>query len=509
MDGTSPPRADKTGLGASQTRFRASLLEAQRYAAEQLLLQIDRLPLAYILVDTECRVVDWNSAAETMFGYTREEVLGQKCLELIVPLPLSSQLQEIVARVWAGDMNVHSVNENRTKDGRSLTCEWWNTPLLENGRFVGAVALAQDITERKRAEQARFNFAALVESSDDAIIGESLTGIVESWNPGAERLYGYKAEEVIGQSISILIPPDHADELLAIMQRLIRGERIEQLETLRIRRDGTRVPVLLSISPIRDASMRIVGASKIARDITHRKQAEEALRENSQRLQSLSRQLLKVQESERSRLALELHDEVGQMLTGLRLVLQPKGDLPAQVVKSTFERARDIVDELLDRVRSLSFDLRPAALDQLGLLPALITLFGRYTEQTGVLVNFKHKGLEERFTPGIETTAYRIVQEALTNVARHARVGAVTVCVWASTDMLGLKVDDRGRGFDAQAALAAPRSSGLAGMRERVLLLRGQLSIESCPGAGTQITAEIPSIAKPREQNNDDLNCSS
>src|SRR6202043_3986714 len=131
-------------------------------------------------------------------------------------------------------------------------------------------------------------------------------------------------------------------------------------------------------------------------------------------------------------------DEVGQVLTGLRFMLKPNGDLTRDAAKARFEQARGIVDDLLERVRGLSFDLRPAALDQLGLVPALLALFERYTEQTGVLVHFKHQGLEKRFTPEVETTASRVVQEALTNVARHAGVADVTVRVWAAAGVLGV-----------------------------------------------------------------------
>jgi signal transduction histidine kinase len=136
--------------------------------------------------------------------------------------------------------------------------------------------------------------------------------------------------------------------------------------------------------------------------------------------------------------------------------------------------------------------LRPADLDQLGLLPALLALLERYTAQTGVLVNFKHQGVERRFAPEVETGAYRIVQEALTNAARHAGVAGVTVRVWTDADRLNLQIEDQGRGFDPEVALKAPRSSGLIGMQERISLLGGRMSIESSPGAGTTITAELP-----------------
>ena len=213
---------------------------------------------------------------------------------------------------------------------------------------------------------------------------------------------------------------------------------------------------------------------------------------HASRLQSLSRRLLEVQEAERRHLARELHDEVGQSLTGLRMLLKLDADSLTDAARIKLEQARGIIDELLERIRRLSFDLRPAALDSLGLLPALLALFERYTEQTGVKVAFKHEGLEQRFPPEVETTAYRIVQEALTNVARHAGVDVVTVRVWANADTLSLQIEDRGRGFDPEVALASPRSIGLAGMQERVMLLHGHLTIQSRPGAGTQLTAELP-----------------
>lgn len=220
-------------------------------------------------------------------------------------------------------------------------------------------------------------------------------------------------------------------------------------------------------------------------DISERKAAETAL-------QALSSRLLDVQETERRHLARELHDEIGQMLTSLRLLLRPSGDSQAEDLRSRFEQARTIVDDLLGRVRRLSFDLRPADLDQLGLLPALLAHFERYTVQTGVLVDFKHQGVARRFAPDVETSAYRVVQEALTNTARHAGVAGVTVRVWTHSDKLNLHIEDRGCGFDPEVTLKAPRSSGLIGMRERVLLLGGTMTIESSPGAGTTITAELP-----------------
>jgi signal transduction histidine kinase len=237
-------------------------------------------------------------------------------------------------------------------------------------------------------------------------------------------------------------------------------------------------------------------------DVTELRKAEQTLQQYASRLQTLSRRLLEVQEEERRHLARELHDEVGQMLTGLRLILKPIGDLTTNAVKDHFEEAQALVDELLETVRQLSFDLRPAELDQLGLIPGLLALFERYTKQTGVLVDFKHHGVDGRFFPAVETTAYRIIQEAVTNVARHAGVSKTTVRIRAKAELLVLQVEDRGRGFDQSEVPAGPRSIGLSGMRERVELIGGLLTIESRPGAGTLVTAELPrnvATAKPGE----------
>ena len=150
------------------------------------------------------------------------------------------------------------------------------TPLFDaSGALVGAVNMLMDLTDRKRAESYEQRLGAIVESSDDAIVSKNLNGIITSWNRGAERLFGYAADEVVGQSITILIPPERLDEETMVLERIRRGERIDHYETVRRRKDGTSVDISLTVSPVRDAVGRIVGASKIARDITERRRAQE------------------------------------------------------------------------------------------------------------------------------------------------------------------------------------------------------------------------------------------
>jgi signal transduction histidine kinase len=218
----------------------------------------------------------------------------------------------------------------------------------------------------------------------------------------------------------------------------------------------------------------------------------EQVRAGRERLQGLSRRLVEVQEAERRHLARELHDEIGQDLTGLKIALAIAARPPAERRGAALEDAGRLIDRLMTRVRDLSLDLRPTMLDDLGLLPALLWHFERYTTQTGIRVSFEHTGLGGHLPPPVETAAYRIVQEALTNVARHAAVDEATVRLWAGPDLLNIQVIDRGTGFDPEATRAACGTGGLSGMGERASLLGGQLRVESRRGAGTRVAAELP-----------------
>jgi len=176
----------------------------------------------------------------------------------------------------------------------------------------------------------------------------------------------------------------------------------------------------------------------------------------------------------------------------LKLMLELLPRLSAEAMSVRIGEARELVNNLIERVHDLSLDLRPAMLDDLGLPSALLWLFERYTAQTGVQVKSEIMRLDQRLPPEVETTTYRIVQEALTNVARHARVSEVRVRLLAEETVLRIQVQDEGVGFDVASALASGARAGLAGMRERVLLLDGWLNVDSAPGAGTQVSAGLP-----------------
>ncbi|MEP7270068.1 MAG: PAS domain S-box protein [Acidobacteriota bacterium] len=216
------------------------------------------------------------------------------------------------------------------------------------------------------------------------------------------------------------------------------------------------------------------------------------IRKSREQLQSLSMRLVEVQERERRDIASELHDEVGQLLTGLKMNLEVARVMPSENLQEQLDEALIRVNQLLNQVRSLSLNLRPPMLDDLGLLPALLWQIQRYESQTAIQVEFKHSEIEGRYTTEQETALYRIVQEALTNVARHSSVKHVAVRLWATQNTLGVQIEDEGKGFDPPTVLRSGNTSGLSGMRERMMLLGGTLTIESVVDGGTCITAEFP-----------------
>lgn len=218
------------------------------------------------------------------------------------------------------------------------------------------------------------------------------------------------------------------------------------------------------------------------------------------RLRAMSLRLVEVQEAERRCLARELHDELGQVLTGLKMELDQSLPLAGGPLRTRLQEAVGLVNHLLQSVRSLSLELRPQMLDDLGLLVALDWHLKRYTKQTSIPVEFKRTELPDRLAPELETAIYRIVQEALTNVARHSCASQTTVRLWANAGRVGVQIADNGTGFDAAAADPRHTSSGLTGMRERAELLGGEFTLESKPGQGTTLTVELPLAAANRSE---------
>ena len=264
-----------------------------------------------------------------------------------------------------------------------------------------------------------------------------------------------------------------------------------------LRQDGSEFPAEISLSPIEteEGTLAIVAVL----DISQRKQNEAVLRQSAETLRTLSRRLLEVQETERRALARELHDEIGQALSAVKINLQGMQRLTEPSARARYlEDSTDIVERALQQVRSLSLDLRPSLLDDLGLVPALRWYLDNQAQRAGFAARLASDPLETRLPAHIETVCFRVAQEAITNVVRHAQAARVHVELRRSNGELQLTVRDEGVGFDARAAqvLAARGASlGLLGMQERVQLLGGTIEFIAAPGRGTRIRLHFPASA--------------
>ncbi len=274
--------------GTVQFGITRDVTERSRSERAALLLSaiVDSSDDAIISKDLNGTITSWNRSAERLFGYTAEEAIGRPVAEILIPADRQHEEPDILARLRRGERIDHFETKRRRKNGTLLDISLTISPIRDrSGIVIGASKIARDITLRKRIERDALLLSAIVDSSDDAIISKNLNGVITSWNRSAERLFGYTAEEAIGQSVAtLLIPDDRQAEEPDILAKLQKGQRVDHFETKRRRKDGTILDISLTISPVKDATGRIIGASKIARDITDQIRQREALREANESL---------------------------------------------------------------------------------------------------------------------------------------------------------------------------------------------------------------------------------
>ena len=364
-----------------------------------------------------------------------------------------------------------------------------------DGRLLRTTGTARDVSERLRGQLLGARMAAIVDASQDAIIGKDMSGRITSWNAGAERIFGYPASEMLGQSILRLIPDDRQAEDADILRRLMAGQRIDNYLTSRLTRHGRRIDVSLSITPVKDGQGNSVGASLVLRDISERRQINLKLQRDAERLQRLSRRLMTTEEEERRRLGRDLHDQTGSNLTAITLNLQIlRGKLPpplAAELKQRFDDIESLLRGTILQIRDVLSNLLPPALEEFGLLAALRYHVQRLAAHSDLKLEVNGQEPSPRMPPQVEIALFRIAQEALTNVLKHAQARCVTLVLSRVGGRIRLRIQDDGRGFDCDNNRSAPNSLGMATMHERAQAIGAELQLRSAPGAGTRITVEV------------------
>ena len=467
-----------------------------------------------ISITTDGIITSWNKAAERAFGYSAKEAIGSH-VTLIIPKDRYDEEDDILARVLRGGSVDHFDTVRQRKNGSLIDISLTVSPVKDsNGRVVGASKVAREITERKRAERSTGLLAAIVGSSDDAIVSKTLDGIITSWNHSAERIFGYSADEAIGKHITLIIPRDRWDEETNIIERLRRGERVDHFRTVRRRKNGSLFDVSLTISPVKDSQGNTVGASKVARDITDEVRADEALRvsESEYRrlsqsldsqvrsrtgeLQELSWQLMRARDEERRYVARELHDSAGQSLAVLAMevdqLLQKASNSPD--LAADIERIRATVRHLHSEIRTTSYLLHPPLLDESGVQAAISWYAAGLTERTGLPIDLEIPDNLGRLPRDFELVLFRFIQEAVTNIHRHSGAKKAWITISRSEAEVTAEVRDDGTGMSPDR-LAQIRSGGsgvgIRGMRERIRQFQGSMQIDS-DTTGTKISVAIP-----------------
>ena len=356
--------------------------------------------------------------------------------------------------------------------------------------MIVVVVLLTSLADRLQKQKALLD--ELFEQAPQAVALMGVDHRILRVNKEFSRVFGYSSQEALGQRISELIAGEEArEEEQKYADSVAQGRRVDA-EGVRRRKDGSSLYVSMVRVPVRLPN-RQVAIYAIYRDISEHKQAEAALRQTNERLQELSRRLFQVQEDERRHLARELHDQMGQALTAAKLNLQAAQRLEERgLIARKLDDGIAVLETLLQQARQISLDLRPPLLDDLGLVPALRWYLDQQAQRAGLRIEFFADPALERMSPEIETACFRVAQEALTNVVRHARAQTVSVELHRTPEALHLVVRDDGIGFDVMTAEQQGVSLGLLGMRERVTLLGGEMDCKSAPGGGTEIHAFFP-----------------
>jgi len=533
------PGATQQGTGADLIGRQPQ--EALRQSEERFRLLVESVTeYAIFELDTEGRILTWNAGAQRINGYRAEEIIGKHFSIFYLPEDVRQGrpqrgLEEAAARGRYKDEGWCV-----RKDGSRFWAEVVIAPVRDKaGNLLGFAKVTRDLTDRKRSEEeiarAEEQLKALVEERTaelakaneklqaeihmprrfdelvllQLVLDRSPVGCVMNdtdfrviyWNPAAEQIFGFSQEEALGKlPYETFVPPRAKAYVESVRERTASGDTGANGASECVTKDGRTIFCEWYNTPLKDSAGTFIGYLSVLQDVTERKRSEEQSRATSEQLRALAARLQSVREDERTYVAREIHDELGQACTALKMDLAL---LVQQLPKSRrrpHERARSmfkLIDDMIHSLRRIASELRPSTLDDLGLLAAIELQAQEFENRSGIKCHLALPQTEIALDSHRSTAIFRIFQETLTNVARHANATRVNVRLVGDAESVTLEVTDNGKGIDEIRA-SAHNSLGLLGMRERALLLGGEFSIRGSPGQGTAVTVRVPVADRQR-----------
>ena len=474
---------------------------------------------AIISKNLQSIVQTWNRGAERIFGYTADEMIG-KSITTLIPDDLLQEEDEIIAKLKRGERIEHYETMRRRKDGQLINISLTISPVYDDtGTLVGGSKIARDITNRMKVNSERAMLAAIVENSEDGIISKDLNSIVQTWNNAATKIFGYTAEEMIGRSIEILIPPEMPDEESQMIARLSKGQRIEHYDTVRLRKDGQRIDVALTVSPIRDTTGKVIGASKIVRDITKAKRQKEEF-------DQMQNQLINVEEMSRlksnfiSTVSHEIRAPLGGIISLAEILvdeenLSESAKNVADAVLDASKGLYSVLNELLDftkveagkvSLECRQFNLRSAIID-------VIRLINPERMKKGLtLRSIVDPDIPETIS-GDELRVKQVLLNLASNAVKFSEQGSIYISANLletsdSAIVIEFKVTDSGIGFSedtierifqpyVQADSSTTRMFGGTGLglsiaKSYIGLMGGEIGVQSKPNEGSTFWFKVP-----------------
>ncbi|MEJ2691093.1 MAG: PAS domain S-box protein, partial [Deltaproteobacteria bacterium] len=481
-----------------------------------LQLLTDALPVRMAYVDTEERFRYANHLYYSWLGLPKDEVIGATILE-VLGQGVYKGIRPYIRKALGGERNRFETEIEYRNHGKRQVVGECAPHFDENGQVIGAFGLIFDITDRKEAERKNAWLAAIVQSSTYAIVSKDFDGTVRSWNRGAEQIYGYSAEEMIGNMIDRLYPAEMREDILATVKELRQGHQVPPFETTRLRKDGTVVDVLLSLSPILGSSGKPIAVSVLATDISARKKAErelqdlnrnleEKIEERTRSLEQHMVQLRKVamdltqsEQRERERLSAILHDDMQQLLVAAGLRLERLEDkLKDENQQEILQEAANLLGRASSVARNLANDLRPPMLSGVSLTEGLRWLVEWTWQRFDLAVRLE---VADNFNPDSiprDQAAYLlgVVRELLFNVVKHAQVKIAKVRLDDNhRNGVMLSVEDHGVGSESRQLdqlAESVKGVGLRSIGERLGFMGGSLSIETGAGKGFRVEISLP-----------------